>query len=418
MWDDLPTEISNNILHRLPVKTLIKCTILSKSFLSLITSHDFISTQIAQHTNSHLLLRYFTNDQQELFHFEPDDETFSGFQTQGLVNPFPYIPGIWCTVAGCVNGVICLVDDCGHEGTLTILWNPSIRKFVEVPEPIMVYETYGGYESASGFGFDSISDDYKVVRVVRLLDLGPKFGGTQVEVFSLKSGCWRIIGVGPSYSIKRRSSEYIPCFLNGSVYWVGSRFVCPNNENVIVKFDMSTETFEIIQLPGVVKVSESKYTPILDFYVQECKGKLALVNRNYKDEIKSCSVWVMKEYGIVESWTKIFDFNIDNLSPCGMPRAFGFRKNGEVIMVKGVRRMYTEGEDNVLVSIDQVTHSETTFRKISADRTSFYLSTYEESMVLFKEGKGIEQQTSQLKSVPPKKRRFDGEKKSRRKRKN
>ncbi|XP_074274714.1 F-box protein CPR1-like [Silene latifolia] len=400
MLDNLPIEISTNILHRLGVKTLIKCTTLSKSFLSLITSQDFISTHIAQHTNSHLLLRYFTLDSEEKYHFEPDDDTFSGFQTQGLLVPFLNYPDDCFTVAGCVNGVLCLVNDFRIDGTLIILWNPSIRKFVHVPQPIMVFQTHGAYESVCGFGFDSISDDYKVVRVVDLDAphwTNPELP-TQVEVFSLKTGCWRVIGDGPNYIIKWRKYGYITRFINGSVYWIGS-YIQDLNKIVIIKFDMSTESFEIIQLPEILIENESTSTPVMNLklYVQEYKGNLSLIIRNYNDAIKICSVWLMKEDGVFKTWTKMFDFDIAKLEPCAMPRAFGFRKNGEVIIVKGGHNIYSGGRnENVVTSTDVVTHDEIPLREVSVDCFSFYLSTYVESMVLFKEGKGIGEQTTQL----------------------
>ncbi|XP_074275757.1 F-box protein CPR1-like [Silene latifolia] len=397
MWNNLPTEITNNILHRLPVKTLIKCTILSKSFLSLITSHDFISTHIAQYANSHLLLRYFTKDKQEIYRFDADDDTFSGFQTQGLLVPFLNYPDKCFTVAGCVNGVLCLVNDFGMEGTLIILWNPSIRKFVHVPRPIIVVQSYGPYQSVCGFGFDPISVDYKVVRLVQLDSGDGPSSETQVEVYSLKSGCWRVIGVGPCYSIKQCSTGYTPHFINGSVYWLGTPYAFPNCETVLLKFDMSTESFETIQLPSILQDTGLIFGGTSDFFINEYNGNLTLIKRNYNGEIKTCSAWLMKEDGVVKSWTKMFDFSIAKLHPCGMPRTFGFKKNGEVIMVKGGHDIFARHEsETVIVSTDLVTHSMTTLSDIRVDCFSYYLSTYVETMVLFKEGKGIEQQTTQL----------------------
>ncbi|XP_074277235.1 F-box/kelch-repeat protein At3g06240-like [Silene latifolia] len=388
MWNNLPTEISTNILHRLPVKTLIKCTILSKSFLSSITSHDFISDHIAQHANSHLLLRYFTHDKQEMYHLDPDDDTFSGFQTQGLLVPFLAYPKQCFTVVGCINGVLCLVNDYQQEGTLIILWNPSIRKFVHLPRPIFVFDKIGAYTSVCGFGFDPISDDYKVVRLVER-DTGYGVSSqTLVEVYSLKSGCWRVIVKGPCYDIKDHRCGYTPRFINGSVYWLGKPYVASYNETVLLKFDMSTESFETIQLPRDLKLAEFRFTQNL--YVQEIKkGILTLLKSNYDDGNNTFSAWILKEDGIVKSWKKI-----GLLSLHGRPLAFSFRKNGEVIIVKSGRG-YTEEESEV-VSIDPVTQSETTLREINADRNLFYLSTYIESMVLFKEGKGIEEQNTKL----------------------
>ncbi|XP_074278900.1 putative F-box protein At3g10790 [Silene latifolia] len=390
MWDNLPTEISTNILHRLPVKTLIKCTILSKSFLSLITSHPFISDHITQHNNSHLLLRYFTHDKQELYHFDPDDDTFSGFQTQGLVVPFLNYPEMCFTVAGCINGVLCLVNDFQIEGTLIILWNPSIRKFVHLPRPILVFDICGPYQSVCGFGFDPVSDDYKVVRVVEL-DNGQKASSeAQVEVYSLKSGCWRVIGGCPCYSIKHYDSGYTPRFINGSVYWLGTPYAFPNCETVLLKFDMSSESFETIQLSGVLKLSELRFTRNL--YLQEIKGVLTLIKSNYKIANKTCSAWILKEDGVVKSWTKIFDFDIAKLRPHGRhgrPLAFSFRKNGEVIMVKSGLDGDSREESGV-VSIDPVTQSGTTVRVINADRHLFYLCVGPPSLITIWRGNFLE----------------------------
>ncbi|XP_074313287.1 F-box protein CPR1-like [Silene latifolia] len=403
MWNNLPTEISSNILHRLPVKTLIKCTILSKSFLNLITNQPFISDHIAQNANSHLLLRYYTHDGEELYHFEPDDHTFSGFQTDGLIVPFHNYIGDCFNVAGCVNGVLCLVNDFSAEGTLILLWNPCIRKFVHVPRPIIVFDTHGAYKSVCGFGFDSISDDYKVVRLVELdngIDLG--FGVSaemQVEVYSLKSECWRVIGVGPGCSIKKYYGfGYTPRFINGCVYFLGLSYSGQNYENVLLKFNMCTESFEIIQVTGVLKLIESGFAS--DLFVLETNQVVTLIKSIYNDASMtcSCSAWILKEDGDVKSWTKICDIDIGKLRPHGMVMAFSFRKNGEVITVKYGQDCYG-GKENVVDLIDPVTHSRTTLREISADRYSFYLSTYVESMVLFKEGKGIEEQNTPLKFV-------------------
>ncbi|KAH9608705.1 hypothetical protein KSS87_018236 [Heliosperma pusillum] len=219
---------------------------------------------------------------------------------------------------------------------------------------------------------------------------------TKVEVYSLKSGCWRVIGVGPCYLIKDIFYGYTPRFANGSVYWVGAPYGAPNYEKVLLKFDLSAESFETILLPGVLMKNEPKFDRTMDMYIQECKGNLTLIKRNRDDD--TCSVWLMKEDGVVNSWTKMFDVNIGELGSCGMPRAFGFRNNGEVIMVEGDQNnIYADSRsNNVVISTDLVTRHETTLRETSVDCNSFYLSTYVESMVLFKEGKGIEEQTMQL----------------------
>ncbi|XP_074317989.1 F-box/kelch-repeat protein At3g06240-like [Silene latifolia] len=266
----------------------------------------------------------------------------------------------------------------------------------------MVLPTYFPFNSVCGFGFDPISDDYKVVRLIELDICYEASSEVQVEVFSLKSGCWRVIGVGPCFGIKPYYNGYTPRFFNGSVYWVVSSY---SPDEYVLRFDMSTEIFETIQLPEVLKLSESGY--IQGLYIQASERMLTLIKSNYSDYesriCSTCSAWILKEDGVGKSWTKIFDFDIAKLRPRGMPMAFSFRKNGEIIMVKSNHQSYVE-EENVVFSIDPVTQSEATLRNVNAKHHSFYLSTYVESMVLFKEGKGIEEQNTPLKFFPIEKR--------------
>ena len=54
---------------------------------------------------------------------------------------------------------------------------------------------------------------------------------------------------------------------------------------------------------------------------------LALIQEEHS--IHSLNLWVMKEYAVVSSWTKVltFDNQGDNI-----PRAIGFKKSGEVLL--------------------------------------------------------------------------------------
>lgn len=66
------------------------------------------------------------------------------------------------------NGLVCLADDLGPYGYNFIVFNPSIRKSVTLPKPTVRFKTHGGYDASIGFGFDAMTNDYKVVRLVTL----------------------------------------------------------------------------------------------------------------------------------------------------------------------------------------------------------------------------------------------------------
>ncbi|CAN1804701.1 hypothetical protein LINPERHAP1_LOCUS24003 [Linum perenne] len=69
------------------------------------------------------------------------------------------------------------------DSTTITLWNPSIGKTFDLPLPSLTFDTHGAFEALLGFGFDSSTHDYKVVRVLRLLERDDI--EIEVEVFSL-----------------------------------------------------------------------------------------------------------------------------------------------------------------------------------------------------------------------------------------
>jgi hypothetical protein len=112
-------------------------------------------------------------------------------------------------------------------------------------------------------------------------------------------------------------------FVNGASHWVAHT---PPREltfcNVIVAFDMGDEVFHEIEVPNCIV--GKLYLNLTDV-VRD--GLLCLVPFNQRDEEQSLSIRVMKEYGIGESWTKLFDIHISQ----GLKRVVAFRKNGEVL---------------------------------------------------------------------------------------
>ncbi|KAI9075267.1 hypothetical protein K1719_042768 [Acacia pycnantha] len=72
----------------------------------------------------------------------------------------------YSTVVGTCDGLVCITD------YQILIWNPSIRKYMVLPEPILTYSTVNGQHEGYqlfGFGFDSKNKDYKVIRFVTLL---------------------------------------------------------------------------------------------------------------------------------------------------------------------------------------------------------------------------------------------------------
>jgi F-box interacting protein len=370
MSDYLPNEVIIEILSRLPVKSLIRFRCVSKTWCSLISSPHFIATHLNRAlSNPHppyLLLHHVNeNIAKERFTLHSFDDPFprnhftkhldytspaihtlllsldQEIEEKGGFFAYPsdfidlhclQFPDNGFYVAGSSNGLVCLVDDiydvyC-HNFGLFVVWNPSIQKAISLPEPNIISLPKIGFDEYDrnsiqclGFGYDPKTDDYKLVRLVYRFDyIVPPL----VEIYTLRTGAWRSLKApGPPYTIITWS---LSVFLNGAVHWPA---YTPADQgafrNLIVSFDMEDETFREVAMPKSLQGVED-----LSVTVAVLDGLLALVPCNRYGSVEFHSVWVMKEYGVAESWTKLYDIDVGE----GLHRVIGFTKNGEALLIK------------------------------------------------------------------------------------
>ncbi|KAK9987366.1 hypothetical protein SO802_032317 [Lithocarpus litseifolius] len=245
-WESLPSEIATDIFLRLPIKSIIICTSVSKAWKSLIQNPTFISTHLHHSHNKNKNLLVFslyshTHKESYALHNEddPDFTQLARFDYPFHV-PFLQSPNGIYRVVGTCNGLFCLSDDKLTYSNCLCLWNPCVRKLVHLPIPNVTYATHGGFDATIGFGFDPKTNDYKVA------------------------------------------------FVNGALHWVAFRRADDNNlQHFVLVFDLGNEGCQT----G-------------DFYL-----------------------WVMEEYGVVSSWTKVLKIGE------GLPRPIGFKRNGEVVLL-------------------------------------------------------------------------------------
>lgn len=116
-------------------------------------------------------------------------------------------------------------------------------------------------------------------------------------------------------------------FINGDVHFQVS---CTDGLKVctfVLSFDFSEEVFHRIALPKAKVRAGNK------FRTYGFRGSLSLVFNELVDSKRCYSIWVMKEYGIVKSWTELFTVDLSGY----ISRVFGFgrmamyylRNNGE-----------------------------------------------------------------------------------------
>ena len=126
-WDLLPPEILTHSLLLLPIKPLITCTSVSKSWKSIIQNPTFISTllHLSNNNNNHLLLFRLCSKQlsKATRNFEIDEHEKELYKLYWDNNEdfnehtnfdFPFhgeiVNGIFNVIVTC-NGLVCLADD-------------------------------------------------------------------------------------------------------------------------------------------------------------------------------------------------------------------------------------------------------------------------------------------------------------------
>ncbi|XP_059669010.1 F-box/kelch-repeat protein At3g06240-like [Cornus florida] len=254
-------------------------------------------------------------------------------------------------MVGSINGLICLSHELREK--LIILWNPAIDKYVRLPVPAPARSIRShSPECILGFGFDSRTYDYKVVRIV----YGLNTFESEVDVYELSTGMWRssIGSAALPYPMIVCHTSHV--FVNGASHWIARR----GNGYLILSFDMCSEVFKVMMPPDAV----ANGGPVLRLSVAPFGDYVSLFEYRC-GTIMSCCIWVMKEYGVASSWTRLFIVDIGRRS-----KVLGFRKTGEVVV-----RM----DDCSLVSYGPNSKKDI---GISAKQYSFRLVPYLESLVL------------------------------------
>ncbi|KAA8524477.1 hypothetical protein F0562_010900 [Nyssa sinensis] len=366
MSDYLPPDVLIEILTRLPVKSVIRFTSVCKSWYSLIRNPSFITTHLNQtiaskkKNDQFLLVRHYNkNDKKEHYTLHHDDETFGD---KFLEIQFPFKSQLaFFRIVGSCNGLLCLCDDLFGDTHTIVLWNPSIRKSVNLPMPS---KPQWPNMFVLGFGLDPTTNDYKVVRIVYYKEHLFRYKTPpEVEICTLSTKSWRrISSTAPPYCIVEFMWSQV--FLNGAVHWIAyDPHVVGGFHNLILSFDMRNEVFCEMTLP--VALAGQQATSLSINVLGE---SLAIFGYVRQIGTGSCCIWVMKEYGVAESWTKLVTINL----PGELGSTVGFKKNGEVLLSM---------RNNLFVSYDPKTQQIKELG-IHGNSRSFYVDTYMETLVL------------------------------------
>ncbi|KAM0049011.1 putative F-box domain-containing protein [Helianthus debilis subsp. tardiflorus] len=321
MSDNISYELQVEIMKRLPIKSLIQCRSVSKTWKSLIDSSEFAAEYNRHRTKMpHIFVRYDDlTDYNVRYVSILDDDNFP--RNRVFLTP-PLLVQIheYYNILGCSHGLFCFYRADSISGTgKSLLWNPSIRKIVEVVVPdVTDWETY---ETVLGFGVCRETNDPTIVKITHIVSWGGMESAScipwQVEIFTLSTGAWRrLSGNLPRKLVRFQFDSADDCcsvVVDGVIYWFATErnTMDGGSRNLIISFD------SLAHAPSEHWLSMFKQ-----------RESLMVLDNVCEEDRMAYDVWMM-EGGVTKSFTKVstFSYNTDDyVTPVG------FRKSGEHIV--------------------------------------------------------------------------------------
>ncbi|KAK4366449.1 hypothetical protein RND71_014329 [Anisodus tanguticus] len=230
-----PVKDSNLTMPILPAEIITRLPV-SKSWLDLISTREFIKT--------HLRLSANNKNKEDTHPFDLDYPNKNASKDISIV--------------GSCNGLIFFA----HYSEYSLLWNPTIRKYKNLPDL--------GLDGRKVMPY-MVLDMMSSVMIIRKMKLDAS------GLFVNRKLHWDTIIAGPNLSYVRTDRN-------------------------IISFGLATEKWEKMEKP-FYGVGESDL----------CVGTLGSDLCVYSDDKGThLGAWIMKEYGVKESWIKIFTIRYPN----------------------------------------------------------------------------------------------------------
>ncbi|KAF6144564.1 hypothetical protein GIB67_006056 [Kingdonia uniflora] len=228
-------------------------------------------------------------------------------------------------IAGSCDGLILI-----RSNEITFLWNPATREYKKLSRHCF----HGDYTANLGFGYNEISKDYKVVYLV----CNPNRDCIhKVHIYSMQNKSWRMIKMTAEYGVKEKYFRYSESgvSLNGIIHWKAYKPSSSTIKSVetILSFDLRDEKFREVSLHGVMT---------REWRVGVLKGSLCVLEFEFEHgpytRLVESVIWVMKDYGVNESWNKLFCIETHRSDIYGIDMKMLHTSNDSEVLLKTSNR--------------------------------------------------------------------------------
>ncbi|XP_013623679.1 PREDICTED: F-box/kelch-repeat protein At2g43445-like [Brassica oleracea var. oleracea] len=350
---ELGLDLEEEVLLRLPLKSILKFKSVSKQWRSLLESRSFserrrhITIQKNQKkmqfvSAGALLLNYpkgslvDDDEEVEMIYLDCDfPKSLSSKERKGLYmySDFSRRPSLSC------DGLVCMPV----PGWINVL-NPSTGEFLRFPsgrDPKMTdvlvdgsrrgFEVFPGYWRV-GFGRDIVNGNYKVVRMCFQRNY------SYCEILDINIGVWRKLKRKPLFYVGERLKS---AFVNGSIYWL--EVDCYYHTQKILALDLHTEKFRSVKTPPLFCKSGQ---------IANLEDRLVVAAKDIGNPDFVFSIWSMDAQE--ETWSITYSFPLSSyVSRCSdwwhwcMPLAVS--KRGNLYFYDNEKKLHKYCSDTGLV---------------------------------------------------------------------
>ncbi|GAB4824472.1 hypothetical protein Ancab_040301 [Ancistrocladus abbreviatus] len=265
----LPEDVLMEILSRLPGKSLMKCKRVCKS---------------CKRTGC-------------------DDSVFL-IDVASIIDPGNFCSELSLQYMDHCHGIVCLRNYEGEKSAVVALWNPTTREFRVLPQSPLALSSSHGPVMWSGFGYDPMTNDFKVVQcrtnnIFLSVKLEPP-----VELYALSTNSWKLLDVDAEL-VSLLSSSY-SCTVRGGFWWIYVKADGDGWSFLVLKFDLNSEAFHKVIPPEHLRGIRND---IPWYSISALDEHVALILFKCENR-KECffDIWIMEESGIDVSWNKILSF--------------------------------------------------------------------------------------------------------------
>ncbi|XP_074362777.1 F-box protein CPR1-like [Apium graveolens] len=295
----LPDELWFKILMFLPVISLLQCKSVCKTWLSIISNPRFVETHLIESLKKQsVLLDVFRNSIS--IH---TDETTIYYRLSKL---FRWSFEIVCSC----NGLVCISN---RATNVIYLGNPMTRRFKKLPPPS---DKLDDEYCLLGFGFDDISNDYKILRVSVLYKMEDVddadddgydvlFCVLRAEMYSENDDSWKQIQIPETLEDFPIHDHETMC-----VNLKGTRILYFEGQDELLSFDLHYEVFKVYPYPESYPMFMPHYLQRKSFLL-EFEGSVGLIFNESTNDESVPSLWTLNE--VLGNWSWSKEFNLDDL---------------------------------------------------------------------------------------------------------